>query len=416
MLRFSGHKAAFLSFVVALSACSSAGSQSTPNGSRFPELNHPIPIQTPSPTPNPGLIGGLIGGITSTVTSLTCGLPLLGSVTCTAVERVVPALGVGATPAQIPGYHPADIQAAYNLPVAAGAGQTIAVVVPYDDPSAEADLAVYRSTFGLPACTSANGCFKKSVPLLNQSQVAWGKELSIDLDMASAACPNCKLLVVESGSDSTTALAAAVSTAIRLGATVVSNSYATPEDSSEILEDSLWKHPGVPIVAGSGDSGYGVMWPAASQYVTAVGGTTLTRDGSARGFSETIWNGTGSGCSKYMSKPSWQNDNGCANRAVADVAAIADPNPGVAVFDTYGAGGWLVFGGTSVATPIVAGAYALAGNGGTINDASHIYANTGALNDVTSGSNGSCGSYLCNGAAGYDGPSGLGSPKGTVAF
>jgi subtilase family serine protease len=376
----------------------------------------PMPIQTPSPTPAPGLLGGLLGGLVSDVTSLTCGLPLLGSVTCTAVERVVPALGVGATPAQIPGYHPADIQAAYSLPVAAGTGQTIAIVVPYDDPNAESDLAVYRSTFGLSACTTANGCFKKSVPLLNQSQVAWGKEMSIDLDMASAACPNCKLLVVESGSDSTTALAAAVSTAIRLGATVVSNSYATPEDSSAILEDALWNHPGVPIVAGAGDSGYGVMWPASSQYVTAVGGTTLTRDGSARGFSESIWSGTGSGCSQYMSKPSWQNDSGCANRSVADVAAIADPNPGVAVFDTYGAGGWLVFGGTSVATPIVAGGYALAGNGGSINDASHIYANTGALNDVTSGSNGSCGSYLCNGAAGYDGPSGLGSPKGTAAF
>jgi subtilase family serine protease len=375
-----------------------------------------MPIETPSPAPAPGFLGGLLGGLLADVTSLTCGLPLLGSVTCTAVERIVPALGAGATPAQIPGYHPADIAAAYSLPITAGTGQTIAIVVPYDDPSAESDLAVYRSTFGLPACTTANGCFKKSVPLLNQSQVAWGKEMSIDLDMASAACPKCKLLVVESGSDSTTGLAAAVSTAIRLGATVVSNSYASPEGSSAVSEEALWKHPGVPIVAGAGDSGYGVMWPASSQYVTAVGGTTLTRDGSARGFHETIWNNTSSGCSKYMAKPSWQKDDGCANRAVADVAAIADPNPGVAVFDTYGAGGWLVFGGTSVATPIVAGAYALAGNGGSINDASHVYANTGALNDVTSGSNGSCGSYLCNGAAGYDGPSGLGSPKGTAAF
>jgi len=178
-------------------------------------------------------------------------------------------------------------------------------------------------------------------------------------------------------------------------------------------------HPGIAITVSSGDGGYGVEFPAASQYVTAVGGTTLT--GSLQsGWNETAWSGAGSGCSAYIPKPSWQKDSGCANRTVADVAADADPNTGVAVYDSFryqGYSGWLVFGGTSVASPIIASVYALAGNAASVIDGASPYAHTGSLHDITSGSNGSCGgSYLCTAGPGYDGPTGNGTPNGTGAF
>jgi hypothetical protein len=133
-----------------------------------------------------------------------------------------------------------------------------------------------------------------------------------------------------------------------------------------------------------------------------------------------VWSGAGSGCSAYITKPTWQLDTGCARRTVADVSAIADPNTGVAVYDSYayrGSKGWMVFGGTSVSAPIIAGVYVLAGNTGSINYGSYSYSHLSSLNDVTSGSNGSCGSsYLCTATAGYDGPTGNGTPNGTGAF
>ncbi|HEX9105748.1 MAG TPA: S53 family peptidase [Longimicrobiales bacterium] len=318
------------------------------------------------------------------------------------------------------GYGPSQLRSAYALSVSGGAGQTVAIVDAYDDPNAESDLAVYRSQFGLPACTTANGCFKK----VNQTggstyprgDQGWAEEISLDLDMASAICPNCKILLVEASSNSFANLAAAVDYAAG-HATVVSNSYGGSEYSSEVNDQSHYNHPGVAITVSSGDNGYGVEFPAASQYVTAVGGTSLKQSGS--GWSETVWSGAGSGCSAYITKPSWQKDAGCANRTVADVAAVADPNTGVAVYDTYRLhpGGWLVFGGTSVASPIIASVYALAGNAGSLTYGSYPYSHTGSLRDVVSGSNGSCGgSYLCTGTSGYDGPTGLGTPQGLGAF
>ena len=218
----------------------------------------------------------------------------------------------------------------------------------------------------------------------------------------------------------------AVNQAAKLGATEISNSYGGGESSSDASYDATYfNHPGVAITVSSGDSGYGVQYPAASQYVTAVGGTTLARStGSTRGWGETVWSGAGSGCSRYDAQPSWQSSIAniagvCANRAVADVSAVADPNTGVAVYDSYtyqGVGGWLVFGGTSVGSPLIASVYALAGNAGTINYGSYPYSHTAALNDVTGGSNGSCGTILCNATSGWDGPTGLGTPNGTSAF
>jgi len=320
------------------------------------------------------------------------------------------------------GYRPADLASAYKL-TAGGAGQTIAIVDAYDDPNAESDLAVYRSQFGLPACTTANGCFRKvdqsggtTYPRANQG---WAEEISLDLDMASAICPACKILLVEATTNSFSNLAAGVDRAALMGATVISNSYGGSEYSSEVSDQSHFNHPGIAITVSSGDNGFGTEFPAASQYVTAVGGTTLTKDGSSRGFTETVWSGAGSGCSAYIAKPSWQTDAGCARRTVADVSAVADPNTGVAVYDTYRLhpGGWLVFGGTSVAAPIIASMYALAGNGSSVNYGSYSYSHRTSLFDVTSGSNGSCGgSYLCTGVAGFDGPTGNGTPNGTGAF
>jgi subtilase family serine protease len=318
------------------------------------------------------------------------------------------------------GYSPADLRSAYGLS-SGGAGQTIAIVDAYDDANAESDLAVYRSQFGETACTTANGCFRK----VNQTggtayprgDGGWAEEISLDLDMASAICPNCKILLVEANSASFANLSAAVDEAAQLGATAISNSYGGNEYSGEVTDQSHYNHPGIAITVSSGDNGYGVEFPAASQYVTAVGGTTLTRVSGV--FSETVWNGAGSGCSAYIPKPKWQVDTGCAHRTVADVSAVADPNTGVAVYDTYRLhrGGWLVFGGTSVASPIIASVYALAGNTSSVTYGSYSYSHLNSLHDVVSGSNGSCGgSYLCTAVSGYDGPTGNGTPSGVGGF
>ena len=350
-----------------------------------------------------------------------CDAPRPGDAACHAVRHDTVTPDGQVTPNVAPaGYGPSDLQSAYKLPSAAGAGQTVAVVDAYDDPRAESDLGVYRRQFGLSPCTTANGCFRK----VNQSggtrypraNSGWAQEISLDLDMVSAACPNCKILLVEASSAALTDLGTAVNQAARMKATVISNSYGGSESSSDLSYDKTYfGHPGVAITASSGDNGFGVEYPAASPNVTAVGGTSLSRSASPRGFDETVWSGAGSGCSAYDPKPAVQTDKGCSRRTVADVAAVADPNTGVAVYDSYGSSGWLVFGGTSVAAPLIASVYALAGNAGSIN-ASYPYSHSGSLFDVTSGSNGSCGSYLCTGGTGFDGPTGLGTPNGLGAF
>jgi subtilase family serine protease len=320
------------------------------------------------------------------------------------------------------GFGPINLLGAYNLANAAtsgGSGQTIGIVDAYDDPNAAVDLANYRSTYSLPVCGS--GCFTKipqtGATTLPRANGGWAQEISLDLDMASAICPNCKILLVEAASNSLVNLGKAVNTAVANGATVISNSYGGGEYSNEVSDEvTYYKHPGIPITVSSGDSGYGVQFPAASQYVTAVGGTSLSTAGNARGWTETAWSGAGSGCSAYIAKPGWQKDGGCARRTVADVSADADPNTGVAVYDTFRAGGWLEFGGTSVASPIIASVYALAGNAASVTFGGFPYQNTTSLNDIVSGSNGSCGSYLCTAGPGYDGPTGLGTPNTPSAF
>jgi subtilase family serine protease len=239
------------------------------------------------------------------------------------------------------------------------------------------------------------------------------------VQIAHGICPDCKILLVEAKSNSFANLMAAVDYASS-HANVVSNSYGASEFSGETSYDFHFNHVGVPITVSSGDNGYGVEYPAASQYVTAVGGTTLSLSANGSRASETAWSGAGSGCSAYEPKPSWQTDTGCARRTVADVSADADPASGAAVYDSYGSSGqkgWFTVGGTSLAAPLVAGVYGLAGNGASTTYASFPYAHSGSLYDVVSGSNGSCsGSYLCTSVRGFDGPTGLGTPAGIGAF
>jgi len=338
---------------------------------------------------------------------------------CTNFELAGTALGPTAAAAQIPGLHPADIQSAYRLPsTTAGSGQTIGIVVAGSDPNLASDLAVYRTAFGLPACTTANGCLTQVIGVNTVAPgVNWAHEVSIDVDMASAACPLCKLVVVEVPTNQAADLIAGVNGAIKHGATVVSNSYAIPESPKEL--SSYWSHPGVPMVAAAGDHGYGtVNWPAAATNSIAVGATTLVASaGTARGWSETAWAGTASGCSTIAAKPAWQTDKGCSMRTVADVAVVGDPQTPVAVYDSFMDNGWIQMGGTSVSTPIVAGAIALAGNGAKLIGASSLYANANGLFGVASGSNGTCTqSYLCTAGGGYNGPAGVGTPNGIAAL
>jgi subtilase family serine protease len=318
------------------------------------------------------------------------------------------------------GYGAPDLQAAYKLPSSSGgAGQTIAIVDAFDDATAEQDLGQYRSFYGLPACTTANGCFRKvnqtggSLPPAPNPD--WALEISLDLDMVSAVCPNCHILLVEANTNLDSDLYAAEDTAARLGANAISNSWGGDESADETANDVHFNHPGIAITASSGDNGFGVSYPASSPFLTAVGGTSLTRDAStARGWTEAAWSGAGSGCSAFEPKPSWQTDTGCANRTVADVSAVADPDTGVNVLFM---GAWVTVGGTSASAPIIAGVYGLAGNAAATNAGSFPYAHATSLFDVTSGSNGTCSpGYLCTGGPGYDGPTGLGTPNGTGAF
>lgn len=321
------------------------------------------------------------------------------------------------------GYGPADIASAYQLPTGGGRGQTVAIVDAMDDPNAEADLAAYRAEYGLPPCTTANGCFTKvnqrgDAAPLPSADPGWGLEISLDLDMVSAVCPNCAILLVEGDTPLSTDLGAAVNTAVNLGADVVSNSYGTyGEPPNELTLDKYYRHPGHAIVAAAGDYGYNASYPAVSSYVTAVGGTTLSRSDSDRGWSETAWSGTGGGCSAYERKPNWQHDPYCGMRMMNDVAAVADPRTGVAVYDTFNESGWVVVGGTSASTPIIGAGYALAGNAHSVHDGSLPYQHPDQFNDVIGGSNTtglfSCGGdYICTAVPGYDGPTGLGTPNG----
>lgn len=361
-----------------------------------------------------------------------CATARVGKARCLSLALTGVRTHKGVAPNDTPaGYGPTDLTEAYNLTSTGSSAETIGIVDAFDDVNAEADLAVYRQQYGLPACSTANGCFKKvaqdgssNYPPPPPPGDDWTGEISLDLDMASAICPSCHIVLVEATDNSLDNLGASVNQAVAQGALFVSNSYGGSEDPSELASDTqYYKHQGVVITASSGDGGYGVEYPAASPWVTSVGGTSLVRDSSPRGWGETVWNNSygapGSGCSDYEPKPAFQTDTGCANRTVADVSADADPLTGVAVYDTAnGNTGWGQYGGTSVASPVIAGVYALAGKPGASDfPNSYPYATPTGLNDVTEGNDGTCSpDYLCTAGTGYDGPTGLGTPNGTLSF
>jgi subtilase family serine protease len=346
-----------------------------------------------------------------------CSAAPAGVMRCAAWVRtdMKPLFGVQGKRSAVSGYGPSDLQTAYGLTSLSGSngsGVTVAIVDAYVDSKIASDLAVYRSQYGLPAanCTSGNPCFTAHA-LGSRTNSGWGEEESLDVDMVSAICPHCNILLVEAASASTTALDAAEQYATQ-HANYVSNSWSGNETSSTSY-DSYYTVAGKVITAATGDSGYNstAQWPAIIPSVVAVGGTSLTKT-SPR--AESAWSGAGSGCSKYYAKPSWQTMNtGCSKRAQSDVSANADPNTGVAVYDSFHETGWMVFGGTSEATPITASVFALSGNTG---GNATLYANASKLYDITSGSNGSCGAPLCTAGTGWDGPTGLGAPIGDSAY
>jgi subtilase family serine protease len=371
-----------------------------------------------------------------------------GTAQCLAIRRtdVVSAAAGALSPQSTPsGFGAGDLESAYSLTSSAasdGGGMTVAIVDAFDLPTAESDLAAYRSQFGLSACTTANGCFRKvdqnggtSYPAANSD---WGQEIALDIDMVSAICPNCHILLVEAKTPNYIDLGLAVNRAVAMGADAVSNSYIGSEWPEQTMYDTYYDHPGVVITAASGDCGYDCVglygsllneyqsaaYPASAPGVISVGGTSLVKDSSSRGWSESAWGnskgGTGSGCSTVEPKPAWQTTTACgAYRAETDVSAVADPLTGVSV--VYN-GVWDVYGGTSAATPIIAATFALAGPlSPTEQPAKVLYDNAADLNDVVGGDNDvtyhTCTQdVLCKGVAGYDGPTGLGTPNGIRAF
>lgn len=356
-------------------------------------------------------------------TQPSCALPKPGEVACNSI--LVTPNDLQSVLLTLPhGLGPADLRKAYNIPEG-GSGQTVALIDAFDDPNAESDLNVYRSQYGLPACTTLNGCFRKvaedgstKYPAAN---MGWSGETSLDIEMASAICPACNILLVEANSSALNDMAISANRAVAMHANVVSNSYGGREFPEETVFEQNYNHPGVIMTASAGDSGFGAQFPATSRYVVTVGGTELKAVPGGRGFVETAWTGTGSGCSAYEPKPAWQHDNACPNRTANDISFDASPASPVAVYESYCQGsvcGWIQYAGTSVGAPAVAAMYAVAGNAQRILGAQSLYtASRNSLNDVTSGNNGVCvGVTLCTATIGYDAPSGNGTPWGVSAL
>jgi Subtilase family len=393
-----------------------------------------------------------------------------------AVERTTPVEGSLA---------PSDILGAYGLGSATPpTPQTIALVDAYDAPTIASDLEVFSARFGLAACNEANGCFRKVnqrgarsplPPSGGAEERGWAQETATDVELAHGICPACRILLVEAESNANSSLYAAELTAASLGANEISNSWGGEEPS---VDSPAFDQPGVVITASAGDDGYldwlsgarssAAEYPASSPHVIAVGGTRLKLNATSRAWErETVWNdggwrnglpegfgAGGGGCSASFAADAWQQSVadwsavGCGSRrAVADVSADADPYTGVAVYDSTeyeGSRGWTMIGGTSVAAPIIASAFALAGGShGAAYPAQTLYENEQAasatLHDVTIGSNGECrkrvnaetgearcaseelarscaGQAICLAGLGYDGPSGVGTLAGIDAL
>jgi subtilase family serine protease len=325
----------------------------------------------------------------------------------------------------VSGLGPPDFIAAYNLPSASmGSGQTVAIVDAFSNPSAEYSMNVYRAQFGIPPCEEKTGCLqivnqagnKKPIPPCgNPCAGGWSFEIALDIEMVSASCPNCNIILVEANDNSFLNLGAGVRAAVKLGANVISNSYS---GSGANGFERFYFYPGHVILASAGDAGYQGPSvnpePAGYPHVVSVGGTFLQKGGSGRGWTENVWFGTGSACTSFK-KQKWQKDAGCPGRMMNDVAAVAE---NAAIYDKFD-GGWGTVAGTSISSPLLGGVYGLAGNASHLWSSKTLYEHPGALYDITSGGNGNCSpnpAYWCNGEVGYDGPTGNGVPNGIGAF
>ena len=348
------------------------------------------------------------------------------------------------------GYSPQQLHSAYQLPWSSTVRQTIAIVDAYDHPAVKSNLDVFDSQFGLgsfPSCsaTVTTACFQRvdqngnARGFTNSDPTAaskWDLETNLDVQAAHATCLNCKILLVEAFTTGNDDFAAAEDTAARLGATEISNSYELAEGSLKTWVPTSFNHAGIAIVASAGDHGYGPVYPADLNTVVAVGGTRLVLNSNGSYNSESVWgngvaapsgHGTGSGCSTLGSPnttaawwqvgvANWQYTGCGGQRSVADVAALADPSTGFWVYTS--ATGWEIIGGTSLSAPVIAGVFALAGHAANYTwPAQSLYQHLSQFHDVTTGTNGTCTyTIMCHGWAGYDGPTGVGTPRGIGAF
>jgi hypothetical protein len=503
--------AAFAAVLVLL--CAGVGAPSASAGTLSPLPPSAYTVRAACPAPAPGYAACMAQQLVPETAEARAHTHPLGLASAATAASPSPAAGDF-------GLRPQDLHSAYQLPDSAPTAQTVALVDAYNDPTAEADLKVYDEEFGLPECTAAGGCFtqvnkqgetgKPSFPKTTQElqgaregsraeqeeaeeAEGWGLETSLDIEAAHATCQSCKILLVESSSTSDQNLDQAEQTAAALGANEISNSWGAPECVQlarvrECEEDSpAFNHPGIVITASAGDNGY-LGWdspekgfaefPASSPRVVAVGGTHLSLTDERAWAGETVWNdggesngvrdgygAGGGGCSVQFEAQPWQQSLsdwasvGCGQeRAVADVAADADPYTGLAVYDSglvcetsYEQAGvehvvhWCTLGGTSLASPVIASVFALAGGAhGVAYPARTLYENEvkdpSSLHDVTSGSNGQChlpfkersgvsgctaaeeaeascsSEAICLAGSGYDGPTGVGTPNGIDAF
>ncbi|WP_407971251.1 peptidase S8/S53 subtilisin kexin sedolisin [Burkholderia pyrrocinia] len=337
-----------------------------------------------------------------------------------------------ASTASISGLTPALTRHAYGFDTIAnqGDGMVVAIVDAYDDPKIEADLGVFNNAFSLPACTSSNGCFTKVYARGTRPRTdsGWALETSLDVEWVHAIAPKAKIVLVEAASASFSDLLAAVDVAVKRGASVVSMSFGGSEFGSEAGFDSHFNVAGVTFVASSGDSGAGTDYPAASPYVVAVGGTTLSIDAYGNYVGEAAWSGSGGGVSTVEAEPAGQTAwpvPVAGKRGVPDVSYDANPSSGFAVYDSVayqGQAGWFQVGGTSAGAPQWSALVAIANSLRAAAGKSRLSGTYDSLytvgktaygsdfHDVTTGSNGNCGS-VCNAAGGYDYVTGLGSPQ-----
>lgn len=318
------------------------------------------------------------------------------------------------------GFGPADLEDAYNLPKG-GQGVTVAITGSGGYSKAESDLATYRQTYGLPACTIASGCLTlvneegQTSPLPADNPSWWG-ESALDMDMVSASCPACHILYVESNDgEGITGLLKSINAAVDLGAPIVTNSWGSYGASPWLDKDykQYFHHPGHVILFASGDIGYKPAEPN-SKYLVMVGSTALTKTKSGRGWKESVWSDSTSWCTPENKAARWMPKVGCKGRLMVDVSTVGDPATGVAV---YVDGRWAVEGGTSASSPFVAGIYALGGHAGSIRASKSLYQHPGAFYDVKDGATGQCSPEIfCEAGKGYDAASGLGTPNGVAAF